>query len=213
MIHGYYACVSFIDAQVGRLTRKLKELGLYENTIIVLWGDHGWKLGEYGDWCKHTNYELDTRIPVIVKTPSKNDQKGWKPDAIIETVDIYPTLCDLAGLNPPDHLQGSSFREVLESKGAEWNEVAFSQYPRSTRVNGQPVKLMGYSMRTPEYRITRWIDRDTRETIDTEIYDHTGTDPEMVNLAAREEHQELFLRLNRQLDEQYAKEHGKGLTE
>ena len=213
MIHGYYACVSFIDAQVGRLTSKLKELGLYENTIIVLWGDHGWKLGEYGDWCKHTNFELDTRIPVIVKLPHENGQMGWKSDAIIETVDIYPTLCDLAGIEPPGRLQGSSFREVLESKGAEWDEVAFSQYPRSARINDQQIKLMGYSMRTPEYRITRWINQDTGEIINTEIYDHRGADPEMVNLAVKEEHQELYKRLNRQLDEHYAKEHGKGLNE
>ncbi len=208
MIHGYYACVSFIDAQVGRLTGKLTELGLYENTIIVLWGDHGWKLGEYGDWCKHTNYELDTRIPVIFKVSHENSHKGWKSDAIIETVDIFPTLCDLAGLQMPDHLQGSSFREVLKSKEAEWNEVAFSQYPRSTRINDQPVKLMGYSMRTPDYRITRWIDRETGRTIDTEIYDHTETGPEMVNLAAHEEHQDLFKRLNQELEENYSKEHG-----
>jgi len=208
MIHGYYACVSFIDAQVGRLTGRLKELGLYENTIIVLWGDHGWKLGEYGDWCKHTNYELDTRIPVIVRVPRENDKKGWKSDAIIETADIYPTLCDLVGLPMPDHLQGSSFREVLESKDTEWDEVAFSQYPRSSRIDGRTVKLMGYSMRSPEYRITRWIDRDTGETLDTEIYDHTGIDLEMVNLAASEAHQDLLKDLNRALEEHYAKEHG-----
>ena len=213
MIHGYYACVSFIDAQVGRLTAKLKELGLYENTIIVLWGDHGWKLGEYGDWCKHTNYELDTRIPVIVKVPGGEAQKGWQSDAIIETVDIYPTLCDLAGLKLPGHLEGSSFREVVESEGAVWDEVAFSQYPRSSRINDQQTKLMGYSMRTPEYRITRWINRDTGETMDTEIYDHTGTDPEMVNMAANGQNQDLLRRLNKELDEQYAKEHGKAFNE
>jgi iduronate 2-sulfatase len=212
MIHGYYACASFIDNQVGRLTGKLKELGLYENTIIVLWGDHGWKLGEYGDWCKHTNYELDTRIPVIVRVPHEKVKAGWKSDAIIETVDIYPTLCDLAGLNPPVHLQGSSFRKVLESKSAKWDEVAFSQYPRSSRINGQPVKLMGYSMRNPEYRITRWINRDTGETMDTEIYDHRGMDPEMINLAARKEYQELLKRLNKELDMHYAIEHGKSLN-
>jgi len=213
MIHGYYACVSFIDAQVGRLTDKLKELGLYEHTIIVLWGDHGWKLGEYGDWCKHTNYELDTRIPVIVRVPGEKFQKGWKSDAIIETVDIYPTLCDLAGLAPPGHLQGSSFRKVLESRDADWDEVAFSQYPRSTRINGERIQLMGYSMRTPAYRITRWVNRDTRETLDTEIYDHRATDPEMVNLAVREEYRDLLISLNKQMDEQYKKEHGKSFYE
>jgi len=213
MIHGYYACVSFIDAQVGRLTGKLKELGLYENTVIVLWGDHGWKLGEYGDWCKHTNYELDTRIPVIVKIPGEEPQKGWQSDAIIETVDIYPTLCDLAGIEMPGHLQGSSFRKVLESKSAEWDEVGFSQYPRSSLINGERIKLMGYSMRTPEYRITRWINRDTGETMDTEVYDHRGDETEMVNLAIRKEHQDVVNSLNEKLDEHYAQEHGKGINE
>jgi iduronate 2-sulfatase len=208
MIHGYYACVSFIDAQVGRLTGRLKELGLYENTIIVLWGDHGWKLGEYGDWCKHTNYELDTRIPVMVRIPRAKDKKGWQSDAIIETVDIYPTLCELAGLPMPGHLQGSSFRQVLESEAAAWDEVAISQYPRSARINGRPAGLMGYSMRTRDYRITRWIDRDTGETVDTEIYDHTGTGLEMVNLAASEAHRDLLGRLNGELEAHYAKEHG-----
>jgi len=213
MIHGYYACVSLIDAQVGRLTAKLKELGLYENTIIVLWGDHGWKLGEYGDWCKHTNYELDTRIPVIVRIPQIKAGEGWKSDALVETVDIYPTLCDLAGLNLPEHLQGSSFRKVLESKDAAWDEVAFSQYPRTANFNGERIPVMGYSMRTPDYRITRWVNRETRETMDTEIYDHTGSALEMVNLAADEQNQDLLLKLNEELDRQYAKDHGKTFTE
>ena len=150
---------------------------------------------------------------MIVKVPQESGQKGWKSDAIIETVDIYPTLCDLAGLEMPGHLQGSSFRKVLESNTAEWDEVAFSQYPRSSNINGRAVKLMGYSMRTPEYRITRWVNRDTGETMDTEIYDHRGTDPEMVNLAAREEHQELLMRLNGKLDESYTKEHGKSMND
>ena len=191
----------------GRLTDKLKELGLYENTIIVFWGDHGWKLGEYGDWCKHTNYELDTKIPIIVRIPKIKSGEGWQSDAIVETVDIYPTLCDLAGLELPGHLQGSSFRKVLESEGVDWNEVAFSQYPRTASINDKRIPVMGYSMRTPEYRITRWVDRETRETIDTEIYDHRGSDPEMINLAAREEHQELLNKLNNELDEHYAVEH------
>jgi arylsulfatase A-like enzyme len=207
MIHGYYACVSLIDAQVGRLTAKLKELDLYDNTIIVLWGDHGWKLGEYGDWCKHTNYELDTRIPVIVRIPKIKAGEGWKSDAIVETVDIYPTLCDLAGLDLPDHLQGSSFRKVLESKEADWSDVAFSQYPRTANLDGQRIPVMGYSMRTPEYRITRWVNRETRETVDIEIYDHRGLDLEMINLAAQEEYQAFIDSLDKELDKHYAKEH------
>ena len=123
---GLVAVAGLIDAQVGRLTAKLKELGLYDNTIIVLWGDHGWKLGEYGDWCKHTNYELDTRIPVIVRVPWLKTGTGKKSSALIETVDIYPTLCELAGIDSPDHLQGSSFTDVLSNPDTKWDRVAFS---------------------------------------------------------------------------------------
>ena len=209
MIHGYYACVSFIDAQVGRLIGRLKELDLYENTIIVLWGDHGWKLRDYGDWCKHTNYELDTRIPLIVRVPGEAVGKGWESAALVETVDIYPTLCELAGLDLPDHLQGSSFREAFRKRDMEWEDVAFSQYPRTASINGQPAELMGYSMRTAEYRFTKWINTENGETIDTELYDHSRTEPEMINLAARDEFQDLVNMLNEKLEEEYAKEHGR----
>ncbi|MFC2080959.1 sulfatase, partial [Bacteroidota bacterium] len=213
MIHGYYACVSFIDAQIGRIIGRLKELGLYENTIIVLWGDHGWKLGDYGEWCKHTNYEIDTRIPLMVRDPREKSSMGWKSDAIVETVDIYPTLCELVGLDLPDHLQGSSFATAMQDDEMEWEDVAFSQYPRSTLIDGQRVKLMGYSMRTSDYRLTRWINIETRETVDTELYDHSEGEPEMVNLATRGEFKNLVLMMNEKLEKEYEKEHGRSLKE
>jgi iduronate 2-sulfatase len=207
MIHGYYACVSFIDAQVGRLVDELKRLDLYDNTIIVLWGDHGWKLGDYGDWCKHTNYEIDTRIPVIVRVPGETGQQGRKSDVLIETVDIYPTLCDLAGLDIPDHTQGTSFRPALENARFEWEDVAFSQYPRSyTDENGMH-SLMGTSMRTREYRLTRWVDRESGELVATELYDPSGNGLEMKNLAGSESHAEVLKRLSIRFDNEYIKEH------
>lgn len=212
MIHGYYACVSFIDAQVGRVITRLKELGLYENTIIVLWGDHGWKLGDYGEWCKHTNYELDTRIPLIVRDPRNKKNEGRKSDAIVETVDVYPTLCELAGLELPQHLQGSSFLTVLQDT-VEWDDVAFSQYPRTAQINGENVEVMGYSMRTSDYRLTKWINIETRETLDYEFYDHSYPLPEMENLAAQSHYKDIIPILNEKLEEEYEKEHGKSLTE
>ncbi len=213
MIHGYYACVSFIDAQVGRMIEKLKELDLYDNTIIVLWGDHGWKLGEYGDWCKHTNYELDTRIPLMVRVPGEEYRKGWSTDAIVETVDIYPTLCELAGLELPEHLQGSSFNEALKDTVKNWEDVAFSQYPRSAVIDGEKIRIMGYSMRTSEYRLTRWINIETRETLDMEFYDHSTPLPEMINLAAMDHYKDIVPILNQRLEEHYELEHGKSLNE
>lgn len=207
LIHGYYACVSFIDAQVGRLVAKLKELDLYDNTIIVLWGDHGYKLGDYGEWCKHTNYEIDTRIPVIVRAPQKNAVKGVKSNAIIETVDIYPTLCQLAGLEKPNHLQGSSFDKALFDENFNWDEVALSQYPRKTKINDEKVSLMGYTMRTPEYRFTKWINTQTGEAIATELYDHTKQHSEMKNLAGNSDYKELLGTLSQKFDESYNKEH------
>ncbi|MEQ9070246.1 MAG: sulfatase-like hydrolase/transferase, partial [Gimesia chilikensis] len=103
--HGYYACVSFTDANIGKVLDELKRLELDENTIVILWGDHGWKLGEHNGWCKHTNFENDTRVPLIIRAPGMQAQ-GKTSEALVEFVDIYPTLCDLAGLPLPAHLEG-----------------------------------------------------------------------------------------------------------
>src|SRR5690606_1713775 len=111
LIHGYYAAVSMVDAQVGRLLDALHEQGLDQNTIIVLWGDHGWKLGDYGSWCKHSNMEVDVNAPLIIAAPGLTT--GMKTKSLAEFVDIYPTLCDIAGLEMPDHLEGTSLMPVF----------------------------------------------------------------------------------------------------
>ncbi|MCK5136780.1 MAG: sulfatase [Bacteroidales bacterium] len=207
MIHGYCACVSFIDAQVGRLVQELKHLGLYDNTIIVLWSDHGWKLGDYGEWCKHTNYEIDTRIPVIVRVPGIHDQGVWKSDVIIETVDIYPTLCDLAGLDIPGHVQGNSFSSALLDDQFAWDDVAFSQYPRTFSDERGQHAVMGTSMRTREYRITRWTDTGSGELLATELYDHSGNRLELENLAGLSGKEELLKSLTEQFEMEYIRSH------
>ena len=106
ILHAYYASVSYTDAQIGRLLKALDELGLSENTIIVLWGDHGWKLGEHNSWCKQSNYEIDTRVPLIISRAGVK-AKGKSSNALTEFVDIYPTLCDMSGIKIPDYLQES----------------------------------------------------------------------------------------------------------
>ncbi len=169
LIHGYRACVSYTDAQVGKLLDELDRLDLRENTIIVLWGDHGWKLGDYGDWTKHTNFEIDTRAPLMVSVPGMI-HTGGRTDALVEFVDIYPSLCELAGLPLPDHLQGSSFVPLLEDPAQVWKDVALSQFPREQE------KIMGYSMRTVDYRYTRWQQRDDGQVVGQELYAH-GDNP------------------------------------
>ncbi len=126
LIRGYHASVSFVDAQIGRLLDALDELGIAERTIIVLWGDHGWQLGEHGFWCKHTNFEVASRAPLLIVAPGI---KGGRVSArLVEYIDIYPTLCDLAGLPLPDHPQGKSMRPVLLDVHAEHKEAVFTRH-------------------------------------------------------------------------------------
>lgn len=181
LIHGYYACVSYVDALVGKVIGGLKELGLYENTIIVLWGDHGWKLGDYGDWAKLTNFELDTRVPLIVSAPGHRG--GRRTGALTELVDVYPSLAELAGLPRPDHLQGDSFAPLLGDPDRPWKEAVFSQFPRGPlegegEGNWENEAYMGYSMRTDRYRYNEWYQmggahqHQRGERVARELYDH-----------------------------------------
>ena len=174
LIHGYYACVSYVDAQIGRLLAELDRLGLRDNTVVVLWGDHGWKLGEYGCWCKHTNFEYDTNAPLIISAPGQRT-RGGRTDALVEFIDIYPTLCELCGLELPGHVEGTSLVPLLNDSTLPGKKAALSQYPRRG--------LMGYSLRTGRYRYTEWRDRKTDAITARELYDH-NTDPgETINVA------------------------------
>ena len=128
LLHAYYACVSYVDAQIGRVLKILEENRVRDNTIIVVWGDHGWHLGEYGIWGKATNYEIATRVPLIISTPSM-PQKGSPSNSVVELIDIYPTLCDLANIPQPDHLAGKSLVPVLHNPNAIVKGMAMSQFP------------------------------------------------------------------------------------
>ncbi len=194
MIHGYYAAISYVDAQVGRLLDELERLEIADNTIVVFWGDHGWKLGEHGGWCKHTNFELDARAPLIFSSP-KQKVTNRPTDALVEFVDVYPTLCELAGLPIPAGLEGLSAAPLLDNPELPWKSAAFSQYPRRGGRQG----LMGYSMRTDRYRFTRWEKRNNPdEVVAVEIYDHVNDPAENVNLAADPANAKLVQRLTRQ---------------
>jgi iduronate 2-sulfatase len=182
LIHGYLASVSFTDHQIGRLLSRLDQLGLTESTIVVLWGDHGWHLGDHGMWCKHSNYEQATRIPVIVSAPGK--AQGAASKSMIESVDIYPTLCELAGIDTPSMLDGKSFAGVLDKPSQSHRDHTIQVYPRSKQGVGQ---VLGRSIRTDRYRLVQWKAWDAPEqSSDWELYDYQ-TDPlETKNLADQE---------------------------
>ncbi|MEM6331969.1 MAG: sulfatase [Planctomycetota bacterium] len=184
LVHGYYACVSYIDAQVGRLLDALEANGQLDNTVIVLWGDHGWHLGDHGLWCKHTNYEQSTRSPLIIAAPSVSTP-GGVASAPAELADVYPTLIDLAGLDAAGPLDGVSLVPMLEDPTASVKAFATSQFPRGR--NNDPV--MGYAYRDHRYRLVQWRSMDawagdtTGPVIATELYDYEMDPLETRNLA------------------------------
>ena len=180
LTHGYYACVSYIDAQIGEVLATLEEAGLADNTIVGLWSDHGFHLGDNGMWGKHVNFEVATRAPLMFRGPGV--PQGRKVELPVELLDVYPTLCDLAGLEPPAHLMGRSLVPLMEAAApggaldAE-DAAAVSEFPRG--------KLHGWSVRTPTYRYTQWRE-DGGGVIFEELYDHRSDPRELNNLAAEE---------------------------
>ncbi|MGQ9605526.1 MAG: sulfatase [Thermogutta sp.] len=191
LIRAYYASVSYVDAQVGRLMEALETFGLKDNTIVILWGDHGWHLGDHGLWCKHTNFESATRAPLILRVPGQRIP-GAKTQALVEFVDIYPTLCELCGLPLPEGLEGTSMAPLLDDPERPWKTAAFSQYPRGS--------VMGYSMRTERFRYTEWRPREGDQPAAVELYDHQADSREDVNLADEPEFREVRRRLREQLE-------------
>jgi iduronate 2-sulfatase len=174
LIHGYFACISYVDAMVGQVLAELDRSGLRENTIVVVLGDHGWKLDEYGAWCKHTNFELDTRAPLIVSVPGQ--RRTGASEALVEFVDVYPTLAQLAGLDATAKCEGTSFVPLLDDPARPWKAAAFSVYPRGAH-------LMGYTVRDARWRYTEWIDRRTGAVMARELYDHATSAVAAANLA------------------------------
>lgn len=175
LIHGYYACVSYMDAQFGRVLDELERTGLDKNTIIVLWGDHGWHLGDHGMWCKHTNYEQAARVPLIIVAPGQT-KPASRTTAMIETVDIYPTLCELAGLPIPKELDGISAAAVLKDPAQSLRDSIIHVYPRGGR--------LGRAIRNERYRLVEWKKPgDSPQSAELELYDYETDPAETQNLA------------------------------
>ena len=169
--HGYYACVSYVDAQIGRVLDALDRLEVGENTIVLLLGDHGFSLGEAEHWCKKTNFELDTHVPLIGFYPGMR-YPGVKTKAMVELVDIYPTLVEWAGLPKPADLDGTSFMQALEEPKAKARAMVLSQHSRPW-AKGEPL-VMGYSIRTAEHRYTRWVEWRSHKLLAEELYDYNS---------------------------------------
>jgi arylsulfatase A-like enzyme len=187
LIHGYYACVSYTDAQIGSVLDELDRLGLAENTIVVLWGDHGWNLGDHMLWCKHANFNSSLQVPMTIKVPGKT--KGQHTDFITETIDIYPSLCDLAGIEKPDHLEGDSFISLIENGEREKDHAVSKFHDGVTLIKGS-------------LHYTEWTD-DQGIAYERMLFDH-HTDPlELDNLAEKEEYQFIVDQLSRELREKW----------
>ena len=175
LIHGYHAATSYMDAQLGRVLDALDKNGFADNMIIVLWGDHGWHLGDHGLWCKHTNFEQAAYIPLIVVAPGVT-KPGTRTCSLVETVDLYPTLCELAGIIPPQGLDGASFVPALKTPSTPGKEAVYHVYPRGA--------LMGRAVRTARYRLVEW--KKIAEPVETavfELYDYEADPEETKNLA------------------------------
>lgn len=169
--HGYLACVSYIDAQIDKIIKTLDELNLSKNTIIVVWGDHGWKLGEYGRWSKHSNLDIDTRVPLIILDPSKERKTE---NSIVELIDIYPTLVSLAGLPEADHISGIDlFSETKKN-------FAISQIEHQG--------FTGYSIRISDYRYVVWFNKEKTEITFEELYYLKTSKAEMFNISKQSDY-------------------------
>jgi arylsulfatase A-like enzyme len=189
-LHCYLAAISYVDACIGRLLAELDRLGLRENTIIVYWSDHGYYMGEHNWWGgKHNNYEGATHAPLLVAAPGMK-AAGQGTRALVEFVDIFPSLAELAGLPQPAGLEGKSFAPLLDRPDLPWKAAAFSEYPKGGK--------LGTAMRTDRYRYVEWREKNGA-LADRELYDHETDPQENENIAGKPEHAALLEQLAAQM--------------
>jgi arylsulfatase A-like enzyme len=191
LIHGYYACVSYTDANVGKLLDELERLGLSDKTIVVLWGDHGWNLGEHTLWCKHCCFETSMHAPLIVKAPGIEGSK--KTSGLTEFIDIYPSLCELARLPLPEHHQGRSFVPLMKNPDQQWKATAIGRFRN------------GDTIRTDQYRFTEYTGAKGN-FLARMLYDHDADPDEDVNVSEKGDNKQTVESLSNQLHEGMGKD-------
>ena len=202
-MQAYWASISFVDAQLGRILDAVEELGLSDNTIIVFWSDHGYHMGEHQLWQKTTLFENSARVPMMIASPQHRKTAGLPTESVAELVDLYPTLADLVGLDAPQHLVGTSLVPVLDDPTVSVRETALTTFDTSDRVNRPPLRprAVGYSVRTERWRYTEWGEDGK---LGAELYDHWNDPKEYVNLALAPHAQETVAAMKKLLDKHVA---------
>ncbi len=207
--HGYYASVSYIDALLGDLFVHLKQIGIYDNTIIIIWGDHGWKLGDHNSWGKMTNYNIDLKVPMIIRYPNQ-ENRGAQTFEFTELIDMFPSLCELAEIDVPNYLQGTSFVPLIKNPERPWKKAAFSQFHRRPGKSADGKRYMGYSINTKHHHYIEWYDwypkTGTRGKLkNIELYDIMKDPHERYNLAGEQPMSKIADNLSKQLAEGWRK--------
>lgn len=231
LLHAYYACISYVDAQVGKLLDALDENGLSDNTVIVLFGDHGYHLGDHGLWNKMTNLENATHVPLMISAPGM--KKGVKSDAMVEFLDIFPTIAQLTGTPHPQQLDGTSLVPVLKNPKARVKDHIMSQYSRSTTENytiqtdedlegrGEMLKddIMGYAIRDNRYRLVQWTkgfktydEFDPSKVLAVELFDYQEDPLETRNVANDPKYAKVVKRLEKQLLDYYKRSYNSPMS-
>ncbi len=184
--HGYYACISYIDALIGKLLSELKTLDLEKNTIVVLLGDNGYQLGEHSMWIKHCNYETSLNVPLILKVPGTNS--GKEVNSLVEFIDVYPTLCELNNISLPSHLHGTSLKPLINGSKSKIKDVVFSRYQS------------GESIRTEKHLYTEYFDKDGK-FVSKMLYDHQKDPAENINIVNTKRGEKLSVKYSKMLKE------------
>ncbi|MFZ5831208.1 MAG: sulfatase [Planctomycetota bacterium] len=200
LIRGYRAATSYVDAQIGRVLDELERLGMAEDTIVMLWGDHGWHLGDSGMWSKHSNFECAARSPLIVRAPGVT-KAGAATDALVETVDIFPSLLELCGLPRLEVYDGRSFAPLLKNPETDGKDAVFHVFNRGGEVGGKRQSIIGHAVRTPTHRLVSWRvgwGMDNAEYA-AELYDYVRDPYETQNLADKPEYAQLRADLEQKL--------------
>ena len=199
LIHGYFACISYVDAQVGKVLHALDSLGLVHNTVVILLGDNGWKLGEHGMWGKHTNFEPDTRVPLIIRAPGM--PMGRQSISFVQFLDIYPTLCSLCGFKIPENIDGLNLGPILRDPSVILRNEVFSVWPSNETIDTDSGNvILGLSLRNNEFRYIEWTHLASGKVVDRELYDHRNDPGENRNVSEfpqyRKTRRELSARLH-----------------